>query len=201
MAFIQRWLRWASLVLGLLLLWNAVTMTPATTALWRLMFTRLRQEGAFGVGVWDGNANVFDFGQLEPGDIVLGGNTGSSWGDWTHAALYLGNGEVMETFLQTGATPEPVSRYNNYYSHAGALRVKLPKAVKEQAVAEARRLVGKPFYLLAPRNSTSLFYCSKVVWYAYKRAGVDIEPDHAYWIIPDRITQSEWVEPIQPSGR
>lgn len=201
MAYIQRWLKWATLALGVLLLWNAVTMTPGTASLWRLMFSRLRNEGAFGVGVWNGNRNEFDFSQLEPGDIVLGGNTGSSWGHWTHAALYLGNGKVMETFLQTGTRPEPVTRYNEYYSHAGALRVKLPREQKEKAVAEARKLIGQPFYLLASRKSSALFYCSKVVWYAYKQVGVDLEPDGAYWIVPDRVAQSEFVEPILPHGR
>lgn len=200
MQILQRGLRWGTLALVLLLAYNTVTMTAATRELWRFMFARL-DEGAFGVGHWDGSRNEFDFSQLEPGDIVLGGNTGSSWGHWTHAALYLGDGEVMETFLQTGVAPEPVTRYNVYYSHASALRVNLPPAVKAEAVARARALQGKPFYLLAPRGSRSLFYCTKVVWYAYKEAGVDLDPDGAYWVVPDSITRSPWVTPIAPKGR
>jgi uncharacterized protein YycO len=196
---VGRLLGFGSLVLGLLIVWNVVTMRPATGELWRIMFDRL-EEGAFGVGHWDGEANEFDFSQLEPGDIVLGGNTGSSWGHWTHAALYLGDGQVMETFLQTGVTPMPVSRYNNYYSHAGALRVKLPKEVKEAAVARAKALTGKPFYLLASRGSQTLFYCTKVAWYVYKEVDptYDLDPGGAYWVVPDSITQSPLVEPIQP---
>lgn len=164
------------------------------------MFDRLGM-GYFGVGYWDGEANEFDFSQLEPGDLVLGGNTGSSWGHWTHAALYIGDGMVMDTFLQTGVSPRSVTAYNDYYSHAGALRVNLPKEVKEAAVADAKALQGKPFYLLAPRGSDTLFYCTKVVWYAYHQQGYDLDPDGAYWVVPDRILSSDLVERIDPVRR
>lgn len=200
MAVLYRWLRWGSLGLALLILYNVVTMTPSTRELWAFMFAEL-DKGNFGVGRWDGESNEFDFSQLEPGDIVLGGNTGSSWGHWTHAALYLGNGQVMETFLQPGTAPEPVTRYNDYYSHAGALRVKLPKEVKERAVARAMTLQGKPWYLLASRKSTQLWYCSKVVWWVYAQEGYDLDKGGPYWVVPDRLARSPLVEPIQPNGR
>lgn len=200
MKAIQRWLKWSGIILAILLGFNLVTMTPATRDLWKLMFDRL-ELGYFGVGYWDGEYNEFDFSQLEPGDIVLGGNTGSSWGHWTHAALYIGDGQVMDTFLQTGVSPRPVRAYNEYYSHSGALRVKLPPEVKARAVAAARALEGRPFYLLAPRDSSTLFYCTKVVWYVYSRLGYDLDPQGAYWVVPDRITKSSLVEPIQPQRR
>lgn len=202
MAAILRWLRWGSAVLLIVLLFEIVTMTPATRQLWAVMFARL-SEGAFGVGYWDGSYNEFDFSQLEPGDIVLGGNTGSSWGHWTHAAIYLGDGYVLDTFLQTGVSPRPVTAYNVYYSHAGALRVNLPRAVKEEAVARARALEGLPFYLLASRESQSLFYCTKVVWYVYRQIdpAYDLDPQGAYWVVPDNITRSPLVEWIEPRGR
>jgi len=197
---IQRWLKWGSLALGLMILWNVATMRPATRGLWSLMWGRLVNEGAFGVGVWDGEFNEFDFSQLEPGDIVLGGNTGSSWGHWTHAAIYIGDGMVMDNFLRTGVAPRPVTAYNEYYSHASALRVKLPPEVKAAAVEHAKSLVGNPFHLLAPRDSDALFYCTKIVWWAYLQEGYDLDPDGAFWVVPDRITQSPLVEPIQPKG-
>lgn len=200
MALIRRCLRWGGLLLAILLTVQVLTMSTSSKELWSLMWSRLH-EGAFGVGSWSGQYNDFDFSQLEPGDIVLGGNTGSSWGYWTHAALYLGDGQVMETFLQTGVTPGPVDRYNQYYSHAGALRVKLPTDVKARAVAAARSMQGMPFYLLGSRDSTSLFYCSKIVWYVYAQQGYDLDPDGPYWIVPDRIAQSPLVEPIPSHGR
>jgi len=200
MIFVQRTIKWTGLVLAVLLAINLLTMRPATKELWRIMFDRLGM-GYFGVGYWDGEPNIFDFSQLEPGDLVLGGNTGSSWGHWTHAALYIGNGMVMDTFLQTGVSPRSVTAYNDYYSHAGALRVNLPTEVKEAAVAHAKALQGKPFYLLAPRGSDTLFYCTKVVWYVYNQLGYDLDPEGAYWVVPDRILHSDLVERIDPVRR
>ncbi len=200
MVIIQRWLKWGSLALGLMILWNVITMRPATRELWSFMWGRLVNEGAFGVGFWDGEYNEFDFRQLEPGDIVLGGNTGSSWGHWTHAAIYIGDGMVMDNFLRTGVAPRPVTAYNEYYSHAGALRVKLPPEVKAAAVERAKSLVGKPFHLLAPRDSQALFYCTKIVWWAYLQEGYDLDPKGAFWVVPDRIAESALVEPILPNG-
>lgn len=198
MAIIQRIVRWGGLLLLLVLLWNVFTMRPATRAIWSLMIARLG-EGAFGVGYWDGEYNEFDFTQLEPGDLVLGGNTGSSWGHWTHAAIYIGDGMVMDNFLRTGVAPRPVTAYNVYYSHAGALRVKLPSDVKQRAVERAKSLVGRPFHMLAPRHSTSLFYCSKIAWWSYAEEGYDLDPEGAFWVVPDRVAESDLVEPIMPT--
>ncbi|HYF91615.1 MAG TPA: YiiX/YebB-like N1pC/P60 family cysteine hydrolase [Symbiobacteriaceae bacterium] len=200
MKVIKRSLAFGALALVLLIGVNVLTMRPSTKELWRFMWAELGQ-GNFGVGRWDGEFNEFDFSQLEPGDIVLGGNTGSSWGYWTHAALYIGNGQVMETFLQPGTKPEPVTRYNEYYSHAGALRVKLPPEVKQRAVERALALEGRPWYLLASRSSEELWYCSKIVWWVYAQEGYDMDPDGPYWIVPDRIARSPLVEQIQPHGR
>ncbi|MFZ5814730.1 MAG: hypothetical protein ACOY93_05455 [Bacillota bacterium] len=200
MDLVQRVVRWGGVLFLLLILWNVLTMRPATRQLWSYMWGRLVNEGAFGVGYWDGEYNEFDFSQLEPGDLVLGGNTGSSWGHWTHAAIYIGDGMVMDNFLRTGVAPRPVTAYNEYYSHAGALRVKLPPAVKQEAVARAKSLAGRPFHLLAPRNSRALYYCSKIAWWAYASQGYDLDPDGAFWVVPDRMATSGYVEPVQPKG-
>lgn len=199
MVLVQRVVKWGGLALVLMILWNLFTMRPATRELWGLMWGRLVNEGAFGVGYWDGEYNEFDFSQLEPGDLVLGGNIGSSWGHWTHAAIYIGDGLVMDNFLRPGVAPRPVTAYNEYYSHAGALRVNLPPEVKRAAVEKAKSLQGKAFHLLAPRDSIGLFYCSKIAWWSYAQLGYDLDPGGPFWIVPDRIYyQSKDVEPIQP---
>lgn len=198
MALIQRVIKWGGLLVLLMILWNLITMRPATRELWAYMFARL-DEGAFGVGYWDGEYNEFDFSQLEPGDLVLGGNTGSSWGHWTHAAIYIGDGMVMDNFLRTGVAPRPVIAYNEYYSHAGALRVNLPPEVKQRAVERAKSLAGRPFHLLASRDSVALYYCTKIAWWVYRVEGYDLDPEGPFWVVPDRLQRSPYVEPIQPS--
>lgn len=199
----RRWLRWGTLLLAVILAWQALTMAPGTRQTWGVIL-RNALAGRIGVGSWTGVPNTFDFSRLEPGDIVIGGNPGASWGHYTHATLYVGNGQVMETLLREGVNVRPVSRYNDY-TWAGALRVKAPPAVKQAAVAAALSRTGRPFYLLAPRRSAQWFYCTKLVWWAYKEAGLDLDPGGGFWMVPDRFFLSPHVEPLggtaPPPGR
>lgn len=190
----RRWLRLGTLLLIGLLLWQALTMTKGTRWTWNVVLQNA-EHGNIGVGTWTGVPNTFDFTHLEPGDIVIGGNPGASWGHYTHATLYLGDGKVAETLLRRGVNPGPASAYNNY-TWAGVLRVKAPPEVKQKAVAAALGRVGKPFYLLAPRESDEWFYCTKLVWWAYKQAGVDLDPEGGFWMVPDRFFLSPLVEPL-----
>jgi len=191
----QLWLRWGSLLLLTVSLWQLVTMTRGTRWTWGRVIRR-GLSGQIGAGTWHGSPNAFDFSRLEPGDIVIGGNPGASWGHYTHATLYLGEGQVMETLLRQGVSLGPVTRYNDY-TWAGALRVRVPAEVRAAAVAAARRLAGLPFYLLAPRRSPEWFYCSKIVWWAYRQAGVDLDPAGGFWMVPDRFFQCDRIEPLR----
>lgn len=188
------WLKWGALLLASVLLWQVASMKPGTRWTWEVII-RNALQGRIGVGSWTGVPNPFDFSQLEPGDIVIGGNPGASWGHYTHATLYLGDGLVAETLLREGVNPGPVTRYNDY-TWAGALRVKAPPEVKRKAVELARSRVGQPFYLLAPKQSPNWFYCTKLVWWAYHQAGVDLDPDGGFWIVPGRFFLSPLIEPI-----
>lgn len=169
-------------------------MTPGTRWTWGVIF-RHAMAGNIGVGSWNGVPNTFDFSQAEPGDIIIGGNPGASWGHYTHATLYLGDGQVAETLLRLGVNPGPVARYSDY-TWAGILRVKASPEVKARAVAAARERQGQPFYLLAPKGSPNWFYCTKLVWWAYKEAGLDLDPEGGFWMMPDRFFLSPYVEPV-----
>lgn len=185
-------LRWGAALLGLMILYQGLTMEPGTRDLWSVILSKL-QQGEIGVGVPGTNSFDFATADLEPGDIILGGNPGCSWGHWTHAALYVGNGQVIDTLLRHGVHLQPVERFGAAYQQAGVLKVNLPREVKEQAVQEALAIYGKPFNLLSGRRSDQWFYCTKVVWYAYHQAGVDLDPRGGYWVVPDRFTESPFV--------
>lgn len=169
-------------------------MTSGTRWTWGVV-ARNAFHGSIGVGTWTGVPNAYDFTGLEPGDIVIGGNPGASWGHYTHATLYVGNGQVVETLLRNGVNLGSVSRYNDY-TWAGALRVNAPPEVKAKAVAAALSRQGLPFYLLAPRSSPDWFYCTKIVWWAYKQAGLDLDPEGGFWMVPDRFLLSPYVQPV-----
>lgn len=192
-AWLARGACWGLVALAVWLAWNTATMAPATRDLWRVMWAQARR-GFIGVGIPGQNGFDFAAAGLEPGDIVLGGNPGTSWGEWTHGALYVGNGLVIDTLLRRGVHLAPVDRFAGAYARAGYLKVHLPPAVKERAVREGLALLGRPFNLLAPRRSGAWFYCTKVAWYAYWRAGVDLDPGGGYWVVPDRFLASPHVE-------
>lgn len=172
-----------------MLFYQAVTMEPGTRDLWSVMWANLLR-GHIGVGT--PGTNSFDYSEagLEPGDIIIGGNPGCSWGHWTHAALYVGDGMVVDTLLRHGVHLQPVERFAHAYQQAGVLKVNLPRAVKERAVREAMAIHGKPFNLLAGRYANGWFYCTLVVWYAYNKAGYDLDPKGGYWVVPDRFVDS-----------
>lgn len=188
---IRRGLRIGLVLLALLLVFNIVTIRPGTVATFRVLAANVLQ-GNVGTGMWNGVQNPLDFSQLEPGDIILGHNPGCTWGYYTHATLYLGNGQVMETLLTTGAATASVEHYHDY-TGAAILRVNLPKDVKERAVQAALSLRGRPFLLLAPRQTSDWFYCTKAVWWAYKQAGYDLDPDGSFWVVPDQFPKSPFV--------
>jgi hypothetical protein len=191
---VRRWLRYAALLLALLLTWQLFTMAPGTRWTWGVIIKNAL-HGNIGVGTWTGVPNRFDFSQLEPGDIIIAGNPGASWCEYTHATLYLGDGQVAETVLRQGVNLGAVERYRDY-TWAGALRVDAPPEVKAKAVAAAKSRLGQQFYLLAPRSSGDWFYCTKLVWWAYKQAGVDLDPAGGFWIVPGRFFLSPRVELI-----
>lgn len=183
-----------------LLAWALLTMAPGTRALWGTMLAALGR-GEVGVGVPGTSALDFSALDLLPGDLVLGGNPGTSWGYWTHAAIYVGDGRVMDSLLRFGVHPEPVDRFAAAYARTAVLRVKVPQAVRDRAVRVARSLEGRPFNLLSPRGSTGWFYCTQVAWHAYKEAGVDLDPEGGFWVVPDRFLESPLVEVVARSDQ
>lgn len=186
MALTLRVLRWSYLLLGLLLVWQLVTMRPGTRALWRLALANAAQ-GNIGVGIPGSNAADFTTAKLEPGDIILGHNPATSWGYWTHASLYVGDGLVVETLLRRGVHLQPVTRFTYAYQGAAILRPKAPPTVKARAVAIARAQLGKPYNLLSGRDVDRWFYCVRLAWYAYQQAGLDLDPAGGFWVTPDNL--------------
>ncbi|QQE79901.1 YiiX/YebB-like N1pC/P60 family cysteine hydrolase [Alicyclobacillus sp. SO9] len=126
---------------------------------------------------------------LEPGDIIACHNPKGGYGYWTHAVLYVGKGEAVDSndFVR-GTIRRPVSAYSTYQAVV-VLRVKAPKALREKAVQTALADVGKPYDPFSPVCDSRGQYCSKLVWQAFQRQGVRLCPRHR-WIVPDDLVHS-----------
>lgn len=184
----RRVIGWAGVLVAAWLVYQSVTMTPGTRALWSLAWQNAA-AGRIGVGIPGANGFDFSTAALEPGDIILGHNPGNSWGYWTHAALYVGDGMVVDTLLRYGVHLERVDRFAHAYQRAGVLKISATPAEKAQAVRVARSLLGHPFNLLSGRHQAGWTYCTKVAWYAYDQAGVDIDPGGGNWVVPDNFVR------------
>jgi len=152
-------------------------------------------RGEIGSGEFRGNLNKLDLSLLEPGDILMGGNHGSSYGVFTHAGLYAGNNQVVDMGTSSGVY---LAKDQDYYSYdwAAILRVKTGSEQKKAAVDYALSQIGKPFFILAPRKEDGLWYCTKLISYSYSRQGINLESSKGYWILPDSLPTSPLIDVI-----
>lgn len=196
METVLRAIRWGAVAVLALLVYTVATLEPGSRQLWAVMWQQAL-AGHIGTGNWNGVPNQLDLSQAQPGDIILGRNPGTTWGHWTTAAFYIGDGQVVDSWLMAGTVLAPLEKYR-YYTEAAILRLDLPPEVKAAAVRHALTALGKPFYLAAPRRHDNWFYCMKIPWWAYYKAGVDIDPGGGFWVVPDRFLNHPQVTVIGP---
>jgi len=116
--------------------------------------------------------------RLQLGDILYDIDANAGLG---HVGIYVGNGEVVE------ARREGVQKYNievwDYPNRENVyiLRVRTSDEIRSKAVEFAKAQIGKAYdgkwgQKNSDPNSPS-WYCSELVWAAYKTQGIDIEDD------------------------
>lgn len=156
-------------------------------------------HGNFADGILVGKMNNLDFSKLQIGDIILVGNPKAVYGKYTHVALYVGNNLVVDGNIGEGIRYTSLERYR-IYAYAKILRVKTSNKIKIMAAKTAQENIGKVFFLIAPKSNPNLTYCGKIVWEAYKRAGIELLPEKykkAEIILPDYFLQSLYVFEVE----
>lgn len=162
-------------------------------------YSRNFKEGNIGYGNQSITNNAIAFSELKPGDILLGGWTGCAYGYFSHAGLYVGNHKVLESYVKTGVTLNSISHYRDY-PRACILRVKADDEIKQKAIDYALQQQGKVFYPVAFKNDGHYWNCTKIIWKAYQRQGVDLDDNHDLWIPPEAFYHSSRVEIIALKG-
>jgi len=163
-----------------------------------LTYTYLRQavQGRLGYGAVGNYGNMISFHDLEPGDILLGGYPGCAYGRFSHASIYVGEGQVIEGYVDLGITQQPVEHFWTY-SEICLLKVKADPAQKQAAVDYARSHLGELFYPVAFRPGERIWNCTKIIWEAYGQQGINLESNGDIWIAPDDFYGSPWVQVIR----
>mgnify|MGYP000897560676 CR=1 FL=1 len=153
-------------------------------------------KGHFGIGKFSSTPNSLDLSILEPGDVLLGGNPGGSYGHYTHAGMYVGNNRVVTMYTSTGVYLEQPAAYRRYH-WAAVVRVKASPQQKKEAVSYCLSQVGSPFFILTPKTEDGLWYCSKLIWLAYLKQGIDLDPFNSYWVLPDAFVHSPHIQVLE----
>ncbi|HHV75779.1 MAG TPA: hypothetical protein GXX39_00190 [Syntrophothermus lipocalidus] len=173
-----------------------VKRLPETVA---AAYVRSAFQGRVGSGHFWGTGNSLDFALLQPGDILLGGKPGGAYGHFTHAGLYLGEGQVMEGYVDCGITRQAVEHYHQY-DWICILRVKASEQARKKAVEYACQQEGKVFYPGAFKPGERYWNCTKFIWGAYHREGIDLDSGQDLWITPDSIYNSPNVVVVAREG-
>ncbi|HCF48782.1 MAG TPA: hypothetical protein DER60_00780 [Syntrophomonas sp.] len=165
--------------------------------------TRVYIKSALSGNVGYGNPlrhnNSISFEGLEPGDIILGAYPHCAYGDYSHAALYIGSGQIIEGYADLGITRQSVEHFREY-PQVCLLRVNVDPAVKQAAVAYATEQIGEVFYPVAFKSGQNIWNCSKIMWKAYQLQGVDFDDNQDLWVPPDSFYNSPYVEVIREVG-
>lgn len=156
-------------------------------------------QGHFGSGIPSGRGNDLDLSVIQPGDILLGGYDGATYGKFTHAAIYEGEGIAWQGWLSSGVSRVRIERFLDY-DRACILRVNTDSENRRQAVEMVAGWDGQLFYPLVFKPGDRVWNCTKIIWEAYRRLGLDLDAGDDLWITPDNIYRSPRVSVIAQSG-
>jgi len=157
-------------------------------------------------GEWKGDGNNLNLGVLQPGDIILcrgcagwlEDKFGNIVGYWHHAAMYIGNGKMVEAW-KDGVRVVPVDMVRNA-DEVAVYRVKTGDSIKAKAVNFALSKVGLPYdyqwltYVGGKEVYGKSYYCSELIWAAYLASGgpdIDQNPGwswrYGYSVAPQEL--------------
>lgn len=147
--------------------------------------------------------------RLRDGDIIVSATTRVSWLRYGHAALVV-DGDERKTVESIGPGTDSKFQYAESFCDLAnfiVLRPKVDEQTKAQVVKYAQEsLVGIPY-----RFTVGLFYdkyqeniecsqCAHLVWYAYKKFGIDLDANGGWLVKPQDIALSPHVEVVQVYG-
>lgn len=147
--------------------------------------------------------------RLQDGDIIVTSTTYVSWWRYGHGALVVdGERELLAESLSPGTNSKLTNADNfTYLANFIVLRPKASAEIKKQVVTYAKEnLLDIPYDMvtgiLNKKNPEKLkgTQCAHLVWYAYKKFGIDLDSNGGAIVKPQDMFLSEQVEVVQAFG-
>ena len=158
--------------------------------------------------------NPKEYGKLlRDGDLVFGSHVVNwmTWGKYIHVAIVVNaNGGRLVEATADGPSDKPGvreidwERYAPRYGHVGVVRI---RGASTDQITRVIRWVEQrkglpyrwPIIMGLDNNDESRFYCSQLVWRAYKQGmNLDLDSDRGALVFPDDLYHSKEVEIIVP---
>lgn len=143
-----------------------------------------------------GGTNMITFGAFDDGDIVVVQDPLSFTG---HAGLFDSRFYVdIRSYAMLSANTSPANGVQReqclkYRACEQAWGLWVPKEANHGVAVRnwAYKQMGKPYNILAAKTDLRSFYCSKLVWAAWRyTSGVDLDADGGYWVWPVDLINS-----------
>ncbi len=149
------------------------------------------------------------YASLANGDIIVSSSAFFSWFRCGHAAMVVDAQEEMAinaVALGVDSSLDPISHFEQRANFL-VLRPKLSPELLQNIVDYAKEtLVDLPYRLTAgllsekfqePLTGTQ---CSHLVWYAFRKFGIDLDADGGWLVTPKDLTSSPMLELVQTFG-
>lgn len=140
--------------------------------------------------------NLVSFGSFVDGDIIVITDPSSLTG---HAGIF--DRRYYATIYSLAVWSANVTPLNGVQREPGVkfrdaevaygVRVSGGSAFRAAARDWAARQIGKPYNILGTKTDLRSFYCSKLVWGAWRYTyGADLDADGGYWVWPIDLVNS-----------
>ena len=150
------------------------------------------------------------FGAVREGDIIVTGTTRVSWLRYGHAALVVdGKNRLIVESVGPGAKSElnPVeclSIMANFLvlrpKVSTELKMQVARYAKENLIGLSYRFTIGLFSKKMPKKEIETTQCAHLVWYAYKKFGIDLDSNGGWLVKPQDMAKSPEVELVQAFG-
>ena len=111
-------------------------------------------------------------------------NSGSMW----QTIIGGSSNGVFERYMSS--TGSDIWNHSSVYNRCAMWYPNMTNSQRNAIITYMRNQIGKP-YQISSKTNTSKWYCSKLVWRAYKEAlNIDIDSDGGTYVFPDDILES-----------